>query len=143
MGADIMLRARGIENRIRSRLRALGYWKGGRPDVGRFCVEKGYLPQYLYAWLKGRVPQADNLIRLGADLEVAPVWLLFGDHSPDGWIGGEVRQLVRPKMESPRRSAPTRKPLRPPDNPIPPGGPRGRLPEEGARRTATGPGLLP
>jgi transcriptional regulator with XRE-family HTH domain len=93
-----MRKARGIEERIRSRLQALGYWKGGRADVGRFCVERGYLPQYVYAWLKGRVPQAEKLIRLAADLEVPPAWLLFGDNGMDGWMGAEVRQFLRPRM---------------------------------------------
>ena len=79
-----MRTSREIGKRIESRLQALGYWKNGRPDVSRFCREKGYLPQYVYAWLKGRVPQFENLIRLGADLKVAPVWLLFGDRTPDG-----------------------------------------------------------
>jgi transcriptional regulator with XRE-family HTH domain len=96
-----MRKARGIENRIRSRLQALGYWKGGRADVGRFCAEKGYLRQSIYAWLKGRVPQAEKLIRLSADLEVPPAWLLFGDSGIDGWMGAEVRQLLRPKIDGP------------------------------------------
>jgi hypothetical protein len=97
---------RGIEERFRGRLQALGYWKDGRPDVSRFCVEKGYLPQYVYAWLKGRVPAAANLVRLGTDLGVAPAWLLFGDGAPDGWIAAEVRQLVRPNRDSARQADP-------------------------------------
>jgi hypothetical protein len=87
-----------IEGRIRERLRALGYWNGGRPDVSRFCREKGYQRQDVHAWLQGRVPRAENLMRLGVDLCAAPAWLLFGDNGMAGWIGAEVRQLLRPKI---------------------------------------------
>src|SRR2546426_326760 len=62
-----MSRFPGVGQRVRQRLRALGYWKDGRPDVGRFCSERDYRPQYLeaifrafpdlYVWLdtEGRV----------------------------------------------------------------------------------------
>ncbi len=83
-----MKRSNGIGKRIRGRLLALGYWKDGRPDVSRFCRENGYLPQYVYAWRKGRVPVAENLTRLAAHLGVSPIWLLFGEDAPDGWLGG-------------------------------------------------------
>ena len=99
-----MRTTREIGKRIESRLQALGYWKNGRPVVSRFCREKGYLSQYVYSWLKGRVPQFENLIRLGADLVVAPAWLLFGDNGMDGWIGAEVRQLIRPNGDSDRKA---------------------------------------
>lgn len=69
----------GVGERVRQRLEALGYWKEGRPDVARFCEEKGYLPQYLYAWLKDRVPGYENLRRLAEDLQVSTAWLLLGD----------------------------------------------------------------
>jgi hypothetical protein len=85
-----------VEGRIRLRLQALGYWKDGRPDVSRFCGEKGYQSQSVHEWLKGRVPRAENLIRLGSDLAASPAWLLFGEDLPEGWIGAEVRQLIRP-----------------------------------------------
>ncbi len=97
-----MRMSREIGKRIESRLEALGYWKNGRADVSRFCRERGYPPQYVYSWLKGRVPQFENLIRLGADLAVAPAWLLFGDNGLDGWIGAEVRQFIRPNGDSAR-----------------------------------------
>jgi len=93
-----------IGKRIRNRLRVFGYWKGGRPDVSRFCCENGYLPQYVYAWLKGRVPAAANLVRLGTDLGVAPAWLLFGNNGMDGWMGAEVRQFLRPRSDGPDRA---------------------------------------
>ena len=90
-----MKRVYGISERIRGRLHALGYWKGGRPDVYRFCLENRYLPQSVYAWLKDRVPTSESLIRLGMDLGVPPAWLLFGDKPPDGWAAAEVGQLLR------------------------------------------------
>jgi hypothetical protein len=96
-----MKRPRQIDQRIKIRLQALGYWKDGRPDVLRFCHERGYLRQYVYAWLKGRVPTVRNLMRLGADLVIPPAWLLFGDDPPGGWTGAEIRQLIRPRAPLP------------------------------------------
>src|SRR5438309_1034316 len=77
-----MSRFPGVGQRVRQRLRALGYWKDGRPDVGRFCSERDYRPQYLYAWLGDRIPTYDNLARLARDLEVPPEWVMFGTGSP-------------------------------------------------------------
>ncbi len=45
----------GLGERLSGRFRALGYWKRTHPDVLRFCREKDYRPQYVYAWLKDRV----------------------------------------------------------------------------------------
>lgn len=69
----------GVGERIAARLKELGYWKNGRPDVMRFGVEKGYPVTYLYKWLKDATPDRDNLTKLGVDLAVAPAWILFGD----------------------------------------------------------------
>src|SRR5437667_12560287 len=77
-----MSRFPGVGQRVRQRLRALGYWKDGRPDVGRFCGERDYRPQYLYAWLGHRIPTYDNLARLARDLEVPPAWVMFGTGPP-------------------------------------------------------------
>src|SRR2546430_1363758 len=77
-----MSRFPGVGQRVRQRLRALGYWKDGRPDVGRFCSERDYRPQYLYACLGDRLPTYDNLARLARDLEVPPEWVMFGTGSP-------------------------------------------------------------
>lgn len=70
----------GTGERIRQRLRILGYWNEHRdsPDVMRFCKERGYLPQYVYEWLKGTMPAYENLKRLSQDLEVPMAWILFG-----------------------------------------------------------------
>ena len=73
-----MSRFPGVGRRIRQRLRVTGYWKDGRPDITRFCADKGYRPQYLYAWLGDRVPSYDNLVRLARDLDVATEWVMFG-----------------------------------------------------------------
>jgi PAS domain S-box-containing protein len=84
----------GIGERIAERLRALGYWKDDRPDVGRFCEERGYRPQYVYAWLKDRVPRYENLGRLSGDLSVSSMWLMFGGvpaAAADGETTGEAR----------------------------------------------------
>src|SRR5712692_3514916 len=73
-----MNRFPGMGRRLRQRLRATGYWKDDRPDIARFCAEKGYRPQYIYAWLGDRVPSYENLIRLGRDLGTLPEWVMFG-----------------------------------------------------------------
>src|SRR3972149_3450170 len=73
-----MSRFPGIGTRIRARLRVLGYWKKGRPDVLRFCQEREHRPQYLYAWLRDRLPTYENLVRLARDLDVSPEWVMFG-----------------------------------------------------------------
>lgn len=65
--------------RIQRRLLDLGYRRAdGKPDVMRFCLERGYLPQYVYAWLKGTTPSEPNLRRLAGDLGVEPAWLHYG-----------------------------------------------------------------
>ena len=68
----------GFGDRLKARLRALGYWKNDRPDTPRFALERGYRPQYVYAWLRDRIPDYENLIRLARDLNVTPDWLRFG-----------------------------------------------------------------
>jgi PAS domain S-box-containing protein len=73
-----MNRFPGMGRRIQQRLKTTGYWKDGRPEIARFCADKGYRPQYLYAWLGDRVPSYENLIRLARDLDVRPEWVMFG-----------------------------------------------------------------
>src|SRR3972149_7212121 len=73
-----MSRFPGIGTRIRARLRVLGYWKKGRPDVLRFCQEREHRPRYRYAWLRARLPTYENLVRLARDLDVSPEWVMFG-----------------------------------------------------------------
>lgn len=46
----------GVGKRIGRRLIELGYSKAGRPDIAKFCAERDYRPQYVYAWLTGRTP---------------------------------------------------------------------------------------
>ena len=73
--------ASGLGARIAERLEACGYWRNAKPDVSRFCNENRYLPQYVYGWLKGRVPSRRNLDKLARDLRTTHAWLLFGDAS--------------------------------------------------------------
>lgn len=75
------MRFPGVGDRIRQRLRELGYWKGDRPDVARFCIERGYITQVVYSWLKNTVPSYDNLMKLSSDLAVSPGWLLLGEEA--------------------------------------------------------------
>lgn len=90
----------GLGRRLSQRLRVLDYWKDGRPDVGRFCRERRYRPQYVYAWLKDRMPGYDNLKRLASDLEVPVVWLITGDDT-------SPRRSREPRRRRPGRAVPT------------------------------------
>lgn len=62
--------------RVQERLKALGYWKNGRPDVGRFSEERGYIPSYVYRWISGETPRGWRLVKLATDLEVDAAWLV-------------------------------------------------------------------
>lgn len=87
-----MQRFPGIGRRVTERLRAQGYWKDDRPDVGRFCRELGYRPQYVYAWLQGRTPDYDNLRRLSRDLDAPVAWLVSGEqHAMVATAAGRTR----------------------------------------------------
>ena len=79
----------GVGIRIQARLKALGYSKNGRPDILRFCQERAYRPQYLYAWLRGRLPAWENLVRLARDLDVSPEWVMFG--TGEGPVAARLR----------------------------------------------------
>lgn len=81
-----MDRVGGLGKRITDHLRALGYWKDGRPDVSWVCRERGYLPQYVYAWLKGRIP--DSVISPPHRLLLAILGLAAGFLSAFLGIGG-------------------------------------------------------
>lgn len=71
-----MAKAKDFGERVRERLKALGYVKNGRLDVNGFSVEKGYIPSYVYRWSKGEVPRGQALIRLARDLKASPEDLL-------------------------------------------------------------------
>ena len=90
---------RGFGERLRTRLKALGYWKHDRPDVARFTLERRYRPQYIYAWLRDRLPDYDNLIRLARDLQVTPDWLRFGEQGAAQVLAAGMRRPPRAGAE--------------------------------------------
>jgi PAS domain S-box-containing protein len=104
-----MPRLPGVGDRIAARLIELGFSKAGRPDVARFCAEKGYRPQYVYAWLAGRTPSFENLGRLAADLGLSRGWLAVGEEAPlaiaqeAGLVQRRGRAPVGATAERPRR----------------------------------------
>lgn len=108
-------------HRVTERLRALGYWKDGRPDIGRFSTEKGYIPSYVYRWRAGEVPRGVMLFRLAADLGLSAEALLLG--APDGDGDGE----------SPARRRRPTMPAGPAGAKAPP---RARTPQVGRRAAA-------
>lgn len=97
-----MQRFPGIGRRVAERLRSLGFWKDDRPDVGRFCRELGYRPQYVYAWLQGRTPDYDNLKRLSRDLDAPVAWLVSGEQDA---MATATSARTRPSGHPARRSA--------------------------------------
>lgn len=72
--------------RLGASLRACGYWNAQRQglEIGRFCVENGYLPSYVYRWLRGEVPRAEALLLLARHLKADPAWLVGLDPTPAG-----------------------------------------------------------
>lgn len=76
-----MAKVKDFGDRVRDRLKALGYVKNGRLDINGFSVEHGYVPSYVYRWSKGQVPRGQALIRLSRDLKASPEDLL-GPPSP-------------------------------------------------------------
>jgi len=102
----------GFGDRVHRRLVGLGYVKRDKPDVSRFCRERDYRPQYVYAWLKGRLPRAGYLERLAGDLQVSPAWLMFGEQSAQmaevrasmAWGAGAAPAPLRPQ---PPRAVPS------------------------------------
>lgn len=97
----------GFGDRVKARLRALGYWKNDRPDTPRFALERGYRPQYVYAWLRDRIPDYENLIRLARDLSVTPDWLRFGAETDEQVVAAvglralEIRPMRAPAAYEP------------------------------------------
>jgi PAS domain S-box-containing protein len=109
--------------RLFEALRAAGYWRDRRPDVQGFCRDRGYRPQYVYAWLRGRVPGPANLTRLCRDLGVSRAWLLLGE-GEQGYVDQVVQAFgagPSPAARSGRadRTAPRgrRRPEAPPGEP--------------------------
>ena len=71
----------GFGDRLRECFLQAGYWKENRPDVYRFCLERRYSSQRMYAWLRGRTPPHHELIRLAEDFGVSLAWLLLGEEA--------------------------------------------------------------
>jgi len=99
-----MAKAKDFGERVRERLKALGYVKNGHLDVNGFSVEKGYIPSYVYRWSKGEVPRGQALIRLARDLGCSPESLLGPPPPPPkrtphpitgGSDPGDPRQLAK------------------------------------------------
>ena len=71
----------GFADRLKTSLIDAGYVRpDGNPDVMRWCKEqRGYIPQYVYRYLKGQEPNYANLVRLADDLCVSLRWLAAGN----------------------------------------------------------------
>ncbi len=94
-------------------MKAFGFGKDEHPDVARFCDEKGYRPQYVYGWLRGRIPTYENVKRLARNFDVPLSWLMLGDEA-DRAVAVQARASLegrkhrRPEQRSPTRSTATR-----------------------------------
>lgn len=62
-------------------MKALGYWKGGKPDIARFAkANPGLDVRSLYPWMNGeRLPEGENLVALANALQTTRGYLIFGD----------------------------------------------------------------
>ena len=67
-----MAKVKDFGDRVRDRLKALGYVKNGRLDINGFSLDHGYIPSYVYRWSKGQVPRGQALIRFSRDLKASP-----------------------------------------------------------------------
>lgn len=93
----------GLGERITQGLKNKGYWKNGKPEVIRFCIERGFVPNYLYKWLAGTMPGYDNLIKLCTVLGMTPAELVFGPDEGQGAVNAFVFEVAggpipRPKI---------------------------------------------
>jgi hypothetical protein len=86
----------GVGPRIAKRLIALGYVRAdGKPDVRRFCLERGYDKTLFYYWLRDRSTPMKERARLAKDLGVTSRWLIFGDEDEgQAAIAGGSDQLA-------------------------------------------------
>lgn len=104
------LHFQGVGPRIAARLVALRYQRegDGKPDVGRFCKDRGYHPTIFYEWINDRSTPTKDLDRLVEDLETTKMWLLFGETSTA--VGAPGRSLpsdsrARSRLPKRRRRA--------------------------------------
>jgi hypothetical protein len=78
-----MPRFRGVGDRMRTRLRGLGYVKpSGELRVSDFCMDHRYHPTMFYDWLADRRTPIKDLPRLAQDLATTESYLLFGVETP-------------------------------------------------------------
>lgn len=77
-----ILRIPGLTERILARLRTLGYWKDGGPEVRRFSRDHELEDVYVHRWVKrGVTPTWPHLQTLAEALGVSIAWLLLGEAS--------------------------------------------------------------
>jgi transcriptional regulator with XRE-family HTH domain len=71
----------GFGKRLREAMLAKGFVnRKGDPDVTRFALSHGWIPNYLYRWLAdASTPDKENLDKLGEALGIPPARLLYGD----------------------------------------------------------------
>jgi transcriptional regulator with XRE-family HTH domain len=71
----------GFGKRLREAMLAKGFVnRKGDPDVTRFALAHGWIPNYVYRWLADEsIPDKSNLDKLGEALSIPPARLLFGD----------------------------------------------------------------
>ena len=71
----------GLGARIRQAIKERGFVNArGEPDVQRFAITHGWVPNYLYRWInETNTPDRENIDKLGVALNVSPPCLLFGD----------------------------------------------------------------
>ena len=86
----------GLGARLQQAMKDKGFVnRKGDADVTLFALMHGWLPNYVYRWIKDQsTPERANLDRLGEALGVAPAWLLFGDAVEKKPSGRRARKVV-------------------------------------------------
>jgi hypothetical protein len=71
----------GFGKRLREAMVARGFVnRKGDPDVTRFALSNGWIPNYVYRWLAEETrPDPENLDKIGEALGIPPAHLLYGD----------------------------------------------------------------
>lgn len=98
---------RGVGERMKERLRVLGYVKpNGELRVADFCMDFRYHPTVLYNYLADRRTPYKDLKRLAEHLQTSMGWLLLGEEIPDTRVPIEAqRHALMATFEEPHGGA--------------------------------------
>lgn len=97
---------RGVGERIKQRLRDLGYIRpNGDLRVADFAMDHRFPGSFVYDWIADRRTPIRDLDRLATALQTTPAWLLFGAEV----VAPAVVMLPKRRPRAPRPAEPKRK----------------------------------